>query len=306
MTDEHGSRALDDRDGSAGHASNQGEAVSKRLRRYVQGVIITGVAGLVLLHAVGAGWQRADHGPTFVALLALVVLGDLAPLWTSRRARDGLVPVSPLFALAMLLRVGAAPAAVASVVASIVAGAARGQPPAAVAFATAQRVLSVVAGAVVLWVGGAGPLGTPVRIDRDTLLPVIAACAAFVAVSLLVTSLATAFTARDTYGSQAARPLLVWLRRELAGRSRYAGLLLSLAPVVALAAERHVLLLVLFALPAVAVSRSIAIAAGFAVRSSSLGSMNGVLEEHALWQSDGIADVCCVVYREWSFQSTVH
>jgi hypothetical protein len=36
----------------------------------------------------------------------------------------------------------------------------------------------------------------------------------------------------------------------------------SLAPIVALAAERHVWLLVLFALPAVAVSRGIAIAAG--------------------------------------------
>jgi diguanylate cyclase (GGDEF)-like protein len=243
-------------------AFDQGEEVSKRLRRYVRTITITGVVGLVLVHVVGAGWQLVDHGLTFVVLLGMVVLGDLTPLWTSRRARDGLVPVSPLFALAMLLRVGAAPAAVASAVASIVSGVAGGQPPTAVAFATAQRVLSVVAGAIVLWSAGVEPYGAPVRIDWDTLVPVIMVCGAFVAVSLLVTSLATAFTARDTYGPQAARPLLVWLRRELGGRSRYAGLLLSLAPVVALAAERHVLLLVLFAMPAVAVSRSIAIAAG--------------------------------------------
>lgn len=256
-----GSRAREQATDRHGRAFDQGEAVSKRLRRYVQIVTISGAAGLVAVHVVGAGWQLADHGLTCVVLLAMVVLGDLTPLWTSRRARDGLVPVSPLFTLAMLLRVGAAPAAIASAAASIVSGVARGQPRTAVA-ATAQRVLSVVAGAVVLRGGGVVPFGTPVRIDWDSL----------VADRRRVRGVRGGQPARhlarhgvhrgDTYGPQAARPLLVWLRRELGGRSRYAGLLLSLAPVVALAAERHVVLLVLFAMPAVAVSRSIAIAAG--------------------------------------------
>lgn len=98
--------------------------------------------------------QLADHVLTFVVLLAMVVLGDLTPLWTSRRARDGLVPVSPLFARAMLLRIGAAPAAIASAAASIVSGVARGQPRTAVAFATAQRVLWWWLAPVVLRVAG--------------------------------------------------------------------------------------------------------------------------------------------------------
>ncbi len=236
--------------------------MSKRLRRYVRAVTLAGVCGLLLVHVVGYGWRVPDRGLVFVVLTVAVVAGDLMPVLAARRNRDGLVPVSPLYALAMLLRVGAAPAATASAVASLISGMVRRQPATAVAFAVAQRVLSVLAGALVLRLAGPAAFGAPVRIDWNTLLPVVLASAAFVYVSLLVTSLATALTARDTYGAQAARPLFVWLRHELSGRSRYAGLLLSLAPVVALAAERHVLLLVLFALPAVAVSRSIAIAAG--------------------------------------------
>lgn len=236
--------------------------MSKRLRRYFQTVTLAGLVGLVLLHLVGHGWDLAGRGVVFVALLAMIIVGDLTPLLTSRRSRDGLVPVSPVFALAMLLQCGAAPAAVAAAAASVITGLARRQPAPTVWFGLAQRVISVLAAAVVLWLAGPAPFGAPVRIDWNTFVPVIAACGGFIVVSLLVTSLATAYTARDTYGAQAARPLHVWLRRELAGRGHYAGLLLSLAPAVALAAERHVLLLALFALPAFAISRSIAIAAG--------------------------------------------
>ena len=238
--------------------------MGKRLRRYIEAVTLAGIASVALLHVAGFGWRLTDHGVVFLALLAMVVLGDLAPLWAPRREHDGLVPVSPVFALAMLLRVGAAPAVVASLVASLVAGLARSQHHLAIRFAMAQRAISVAAGAAVLWLtgGASGSLGAPLRVDWRTLAAVALGCAAFIAVSLTLTSVATALTARDSYGAQAARPLRLWLRRELTARSRYAWLLLSLAPIVALAAERHVLLLVLFALPAVAVSRSIAIAAG--------------------------------------------
>src|SRR5690606_22634614 len=73
---------------------------------------------------------------------------------------------------------------------------------------------------------------------------------------------ATALNARDSYGSQAARPLKLWLRRELAARGRYAGLLLSLAPIVALAAGRHVSPLLVFALAAVRLPAGTGTAAG--------------------------------------------
>ena len=235
--------------------------MGRRLGRYVTAVTVTGLLSLVVVH-LGAGWRLDDHGVVFVALSATVILGDLAPLWAPRRDRDGLVPVSPIFALAMLLRLGAAPAAVAAVLSSLAAGLTRRQQHVAVRFSMAQRALSVLAGALVLWLGSDAPFGAPLAIEWTTLPTVIAGCAVFIATSLLLTSLATALTARDAYGPQAARPLRLWLRRELTARGRYAGLLLSLAPIVALAAERHVALLVLFALPAVAVSRSIAIAAG--------------------------------------------
>lgn len=236
--------------------------MSKRLRRYVQLVTVAGMVALAVVFTAGHGWELSGRAVSFATLLVMVVLGDLVPSLAPRRSRDGLVPVSPLFALALLLRVGAAPAAVASVLGSLLAGGIRRQHRTAVGFAAAQRVLSVLAAAATLWLLGSGPFGAPVTIEWYLLIPVIAACGAFIGVSLTVTSLATAFTARDTYGPQAARPLPRWLRRELASRGRYAGLLLSLAPVVALAAERNPLLLVLFALPAVAISRSIAIAAG--------------------------------------------
>lgn len=236
--------------------------MGKRLRRYVAAVTAAGAGSVVGVHALGAGWRFDDRGIMFIALTAMMVLGDLAPLWAPRRDRDGLVPVSPIFALAMLLRIGAAPAAVAAVASSLVAGMARRQHHVAVRFASAQRAISVIAGAAVVWLGTSGQFGAPVRIEWRTLPAVVAGCAVFIAVSLLLTSVATAVTARDSYGPQAARPLRPWLRRELAARGRYAGLLLSLGPIVALAAERHVSLLVLFAVPAVAVSRGIAIAAG--------------------------------------------
>ena len=235
--------------------------MGRRLRRYVAAVTAAGILSVIAVH-LETGWQFDDHGVVFVALTAMVVLGDLAPLWAPRRDRDGLVPVSPIFALAMLLRVGAAPAAVAAVVSSLVAGLARGQHHLAVRFSMAQRAISVLAGAAVLWAGSGEAFGAPLPIAWATLPAVIAGCAVFIAASLVLTSLATALTARDSYGPQAARPLRLWLQRELTARGRYAGLMLSLAPIVALAAERHVALLLLFALPAVAVSRSIAIAAG--------------------------------------------
>jgi diguanylate cyclase (GGDEF)-like protein len=236
--------------------------VGKRLRRYIAVVSVAGVLSAVAVHVFGVGWQLRDHGVVFVALMAMVVLGDLAPLWAPRRDRDGLVPVSPIFALAMLLRVGAAPAAVAAAVSSMITGLARRQRPLAVRFAMAQRAVSVLAAAIVLWLGTSAPFGAPLPIQWHVLPATVIACGVFIATSLLLTSIATALTARDSYGQQAARPLRMWLRRELTARGRYAGLLLSFAPIVALAAERHVALLALFALPAVAVSRSIAIAAG--------------------------------------------
>jgi diguanylate cyclase (GGDEF)-like protein len=231
------------------------------LRRYVAAVTAAGILSVVVVH-LGTGWDFDDHGVVFVALTAMIVLGDLVPLWASRRDRDGLVPVSPIFALAMLLCVGAAAAAVAAAASSLIAGLARRQHHLAIRFSMAQRALSVLAGATVLWVGGEERFGAAVPIGWKTLPMVIIACGMFIAASLMLTSLATALTARDAYGSQAARPLRLWLRRELTARGRHAGLMLSLAPIVALAAERDVALLVLFALPAVAVSRSIAIAAG--------------------------------------------
>lgn len=235
--------------------------MGKRLRRYVAAVTAAGILSVIAVHT-GTGWRFDDHGLVFIALTAMVVLGDLAPLWAPRRDRDGLVPVSPIFALAMLLRVGAAPAAVVAVGSSLIAGLTRGQHRLAVRFSMAQRAVSVLAGAAMLWAGSGEALGAPLPITWTTLPAVLTGCAVFIAASLLLTSVATALTARDSYGPQAARPLRLWLRRELTARGRYAGLLLSLAPIVALAAERHVALLLLFALPAVAVSRSIAIAAG--------------------------------------------
>ncbi|HSK96777.1 MAG TPA: diguanylate cyclase, partial [Euzebyales bacterium] len=236
--------------------------MGKRLRRYVAVATVAGVLSVALVHVVGAGWQLRGEGVMFVALTAMVVLGDLAPLWAPRRDRDGLVPVSPVFALAMLLRLGAAPAMAAAAISSLVAGIARRQHPMAIRFAMAQRAVSVLVGAAVLWLGTTSPFGAPVPVRWQALPAMVIGCALFIATSLALTSVATALTARDTYGRQAARPLRLWLRRELTARGRYAGLLVSLAPIVALAAERHVSLLILFALPAIAVSRSIAIAAG--------------------------------------------
>ena len=87
--------------------------MGRRLRQYVAAVTAAGVLGVVAVH-LGAGWRLDDPGVVFVALSAMVVLGDLAPMWAPGLQRDGLVPLSPIFALARLLRVGASPAAVAS------------------------------------------------------------------------------------------------------------------------------------------------------------------------------------------------
>lgn len=242
--------------------AQEGSAVALRLRRYAEAVSLLGLAGIAALHLIGVGWVLRGHGLLFVVLAIALVVGDLAPQWTPARSSDGLVPVSPMFALTMVLAVGGAPAAVAGVVAAAVSGLVGGQRPLSVRFSMAQRALSVTVAAVVLAITTATSFGAPITVTWRTLAPIVLTCLAFLGTSLVVTSLATALGARDAYGPQAVRPLWPWLRRELVSRGRYGGLLVSFAPVMALASERTVVLLVLFAVPALAVSRSIAIAAG--------------------------------------------
>ena len=121
------------------------------LARYVTAVIAGGVVSLIVLIASGGlNLLEAQRPELLLLLMACAVVAELTPLKVVLRAAEGEITASNTFAFALLICYGAAPAAVAFALGTILADGIRRKPPERIAFNASQYVVTVAASGVVL------------------------------------------------------------------------------------------------------------------------------------------------------------
>src|SRR5215210_3453039 len=121
------------------------------LARYVAAVVAGGIGCLaVLIAAGGLDLLDARRPELLVLVMACAVVAELTPLKVVLRAAEGEITASNTFAFALLICYGAAPAAVAFALGTILADGIRRKPPERIAFNAAQYVLTVAAAGFVL------------------------------------------------------------------------------------------------------------------------------------------------------------
>ncbi|MFC9090933.1 putative bifunctional diguanylate cyclase/phosphodiesterase [Nocardiopsis dassonvillei] len=203
-------------------------------------------AGAVLLLVSGLG-LRTDElralavEPLTWVLLCMIVLGELRPLTLPGQAPGDGVPTSLPFSLALVILHGLPVAALAQVTATAVSGFARGHAPHRTAFNAAQYTLSLgVADAVLRLLLPGAVQGTWLPAAGE-LLTVALAGAGYFAVNRVLVLCAVAMHERV--------PLRQVMSKGLAQQVHVNGVLLSLAPLVVVAATHSVLYVPLFALP---------------------------------------------------------
>jgi diguanylate cyclase (GGDEF)-like protein len=207
------------------------------LHAYVAAVIAVGAGCCVaVLMLDGANLDRL-FTPEIALFAACALIGELVPLKVVTRGVEGEVTTSTTFAFATLLAGGPACAVVALVGASFAADALRGKPPTKLLFNGCQYAITVTAAAVVLHVlTGVPRTDGDFHFTPDDLAGILAAAAVFFLVntSLVATVIAL------VQGLRIGR----YLVEDSIFQVSTGGLMLGLAPMVALAAD--------FALPSVA------------------------------------------------------
>ena len=98
--------------------------------------------------------------------MACAVVAELTPLKVVLRAAEGEITASNTFAFALLICYGAAPAAVAFALGTILADGIRRKPPERIAFNAAQYALTVAASGLVL--SALSEPAAPARPDRSS------------------------------------------------------------------------------------------------------------------------------------------
>ncbi len=175
------------------------------------------------------GWARAwriDAPALFWILSALVIVGELLPIPVPRRHGLARVTISSAFALAILLRFGAGPAAVVYVVSLVLADGVARVAPIKLLFNAGQYALSVMAAAGALTLTDAAALE---RITAHALPAVLAAAAAFFVVNHLLTCVGAALFA--------GLPVRRYIFDDLAFQAWTAGCLVAFAPAVLASAQ---------------------------------------------------------------------
>src|SRR5215212_6866944 len=116
------------------------------LARYVTAVILGGIACLVVLIASGGlNLLDARRPELLLLLIGCAVVAELTPLKVVLRAAEGEITASNTFAFALLICFGAAPAAIAFALGTILADGIRRKPPERIAFNAAHYVITVTA-----------------------------------------------------------------------------------------------------------------------------------------------------------------
>jgi diguanylate cyclase (GGDEF)-like protein len=219
------------------------------LARYVTAVIVVGVACLIALIASGGlNLLEAQRPELLVLLMACAVVAELTPLKVVLRAAEGEITASNTFAFALLICYGAAPAAVAFALGTILADGIRRKPPQRIAFNAAQYVLTVAASGVVLSaLSGLPHLHDPTTLQTSDLPGIVVAALVFHALNSSFVAGAIALAERIGFWRYLASDLFL--------QASTAGLLLGLSPVLVITADFSLLVLPLLFLPLLAIHR---------------------------------------------------
>ncbi len=219
----------------------------RALQWYIRAVITAGLGGL----AVATVLQRRalwDEPAVFLMFTGLVVLGEMFPIQISIGNESQEVTTSTTFAFALLLALGAGPAALAQAIASFVCDTTQHKPYWKRAFNVAQYSLSILAAGIVLNVATVNHQFGHGSVSMRALLPTLLAGCSFFVVNHVLT------------GTGIALALDAPIRRSLTtDLGFYLGtnaVILSLSPVVLVCAEANLMLVPLLLLPMAAAYRS--------------------------------------------------
>jgi diguanylate cyclase (GGDEF)-like protein len=223
-----------------------------RVAAYVAAITMPGLAVLAfeLKRAVGlaAHWSWAE----LAVFAVFVVVGELRPIRIARRDEQEEILTSTTFTFAILLSSGVAAAVVVRALVSILPSLLGRKPWWKTAFNVAQYTLALAAAGLCLSALSAVPRHGPVHFLTSDMPAMLVAAIVYFLVNNALAGTALAL-AQDT-------PVGQYLGHDLAFQGMTAGVLLVLAPIVVVCAERSLWMVPLFALPMAAVYSSASIA----------------------------------------------
>jgi predicted signal transduction protein with EAL and GGDEF domain len=207
------------------------------LQLYLAGVIALGtLCGAAVFLVDGESLTRLAR-PEILFFAGCALIGELVPLKVVTRGVEGEVTTSTTFTFAALLVGGPACAFVALVGASFAADAMRGKAPTKLLFNGCQYAITLTAAAVTLHLlTGAPRVASEFHFEPSDLPGILAAASVFFVVNSVLVATVIALVQRLRIGRYLVQD---WFFQVSTG-----GLMLGLAPMVALAAD--------FALPSVA------------------------------------------------------
>jgi diguanylate cyclase (GGDEF)-like protein len=217
-------------------------------KAYVALVIGLGVACCAVVFALDGSSLSRLWSPEVALFVACALAGELIPLKVVTRGVEGEVTTSGTFAFATMLVAGPACAIAALVGASIAADAMRRKAPVKLLFNSCQYAITLTAsGLALMLLTGVPRMDTAVHFAPGDLPGILAAAAVF----FLVNSSLVATVIALVQGLRVGRYLVQdWFFQVSTG-----GLLLGLAPMVALAADFALPFVALLFLPLLAVHR---------------------------------------------------
>jgi diguanylate cyclase (GGDEF)-like protein len=219
---------------------------------YVAAVSLGGL-GVVIASALTNEVANATYALSqFMLFAAFLVVGELVPVKIPRRDEDEEVTTSGTFAYAMVLSFGVPAAVLVHAVATLAADLVRRKPWWKATFNAGQYVFSVVAAGSVLALLSDVPRADPPPAFHSLDLPAILVGAlVFLVVNHTLTRTAIALAQR--------LPVLPSILGDLSFHASTTFVMLALAPIVVVAAERSLWLVPLLALPMVGAYRTTSI-----------------------------------------------
>jgi diguanylate cyclase (GGDEF)-like protein len=221
-----------------------GPRIGSPLWNYITAVMVAGLgAFLVAVYGLaGPGISGLLKQPLLWVIAALALLGEVKRIVTPGKSGPDAGAVSVTFCFAALLYWGFPVAAVLRAITTLVVALSARRAPFRALFNVAQLTLSLAAAAAVLTVAHVHPAPARPWVPAGSQLGAVGlAAAAYFACNFVLVGVAVALHART--------PLLATLRRALPYQAFVTLALLSAAPLVVVAMNRSVLLLLLFLLP---------------------------------------------------------
>ena len=218
--------------------------------------LLNGYVGLVVLAAVACVAVAAQTRPepsllagraaTFAVLVVVLVLGELRPIKFMRRYHGGESTATWMISIALVMMFPVVLAVLTAGAGSMIAEAVRRKPPIKVLFNGAQIIVALSLGAGVLGLAGhRRTLLEDTPVDLGWLVTAITAVAVVFVVNSILPCIAIALSLQV--------PVLSLLRQSLTLNLAYDGMLLALAPILVVAAERSLVLVPLLLVTALAV-----------------------------------------------------